>query len=186
MLVAVGIVAGVILLLFLLWYGAEVLLLLFASILVAIFLRSLSDGVSKYTPLSSGWSLAVVIPMLLGLFGLWLWLLAPNVVEQTRQMMQSLAEARDQLEQLLARYDGAQQILDQTPSLNDVISSQTNIFSRITGIFSTGLEMLTNFVIIIAVGFYLAVNPGLYVNGLVRLVPPDNRPRAREVLNALG
>lgn len=182
----VGIATGVFLLLLLLWYAADVFLLIFTSILVAIFLRGLSEWLSKFVPLSPGWSLGVVVVILSGLIGLGGWLLAPNIAEQTGQMMQSLAEARQQLEQRLARYDWAQRVLAQAPSVDELINGQTNIFSRVTGIFSTSLGVLTNFAIVIVIGFYLAANPGSYSNGFVRLIPPDNRPRAREVLHTLG
>jgi predicted PurR-regulated permease PerM len=185
-LVTAAIVTGIILLLFLLWYAADVLLLIFGSILVAVFLVSLSTVLSRYTPLSPGWSLATVIVILIGLVGLGAWLLAPRLAEQMGQMIQSLTEARQQLEQYLARYDWAQRLLAQTPPVDELISSQANIFSRVTGVFSAGLGILTNFAIVVAVGFYLASNPGLYQAGVVRLVPLDKRPRAREVLHVLG
>ncbi|MCL4302165.1 MAG: AI-2E family transporter [Anaerolineae bacterium] len=185
-LLTAAIVTGIILLLFLLWYAADVLLLIFASILVAVFLAGLSNALSRYTPLSPGWSLAVVIVILIGLIGLGVWLLAPRLAEQTGQMIQSLTEARQQLELYLARYDWAQRLLAQTPPVDELISRQANIFSRVTGVFSSGLGILTNVAVVVAVGFYLASNPGLYQAGVVRLMPLDKRPRTREVLHVLG
>ncbi|HXG83002.1 MAG TPA: hypothetical protein VNI84_03150, partial [Pyrinomonadaceae bacterium] len=49
------------LLLFVLWQGAEIVLLVFAGLLLAIFLRSLSGFIKRYTPLSENWSLTVVL-----------------------------------------------------------------------------------------------------------------------------
>ncbi|MGH6611543.1 MAG: AI-2E family transporter, partial [Burkholderiaceae bacterium] len=45
---------------------------------------------------------------------------------------------------------------------------------------------IVNVLIIIFVGLYLAAEPRLYTNGLVRLVPIRHRPRAQEFLSALG
>jgi predicted PurR-regulated permease PerM len=70
-LVAVGITTSAALLLLLLWYAVDVLLLAFAGILLAIFLRGLSDWVSEHTPLSGGWSLAVVTLGLIFFSGYW-------------------------------------------------------------------------------------------------------------------
>ena len=58
-LIRAGIVTAIALLL-LLWYAVDVLLV-FAGILLAVFLYGLPDGVSRYTRLSEGWSLAAVM-----------------------------------------------------------------------------------------------------------------------------
>ena len=44
-----------------LWRGADILLEAFAGVLVAVFLASLTDWLSRQTRLSYGWSLAVVV-----------------------------------------------------------------------------------------------------------------------------
>jgi predicted PurR-regulated permease PerM len=55
-------------LLLLLWYTVEVLLLVFAGVLLAVFLRSLSDGLSHYTPLRGNSALLVVVITLVTIF----------------------------------------------------------------------------------------------------------------------
>ncbi len=59
--VALGIFAAFALLAIVLWQGAEVFLLVFAGLLLAIFLRSLSDFLNERTPLSCSWALTVVL-----------------------------------------------------------------------------------------------------------------------------
>lgn len=60
-LMVVGMAATVVVVGLFLWAVIDVLLLTFAGILFAIFLRSLSEGVCAYTPLTEGWALAVVV-----------------------------------------------------------------------------------------------------------------------------
>ncbi len=69
MLIGVGITVAVLLVPLLLWYAIDVLLLVFAGILLAIFLRGLSDKLSERTGLSGGWSLAVVVLALVAIIG---------------------------------------------------------------------------------------------------------------------
>jgi predicted PurR-regulated permease PerM len=45
---------------------------------------------------------------------------------------------------------------------------------------------LTNLLIVLIVGLYLAVEPGVYLRGFLRLVPPRRRPRTREILLAVA
>src|SRR5436305_11300115 len=72
------------------WYAVDLLLLVFAGALLAVFLRGLSDGLSRHTPLSDSWSLAVVVLTLLAVFGVGAWLLAPDVSVQLDQVIELL------------------------------------------------------------------------------------------------
>jgi predicted PurR-regulated permease PerM len=72
MLLTVATVTAVVLGLALVWSAIEVLLLVFAGILLATVLRALADLLADYTPLSSGWSLLIVLLALLGALGGWL------------------------------------------------------------------------------------------------------------------
>src|SRR4029453_356333 len=59
-LATVAVVAAALLLLLLVWYGVSVVLLVFASVLLAIFFANVSHFVSRHTALAYGWSLALV------------------------------------------------------------------------------------------------------------------------------
>jgi predicted PurR-regulated permease PerM len=72
------------------------------------------------------------------------------------------------------------------PEPNDVLPESSHIFSRVTGIVSSTLGAVANFLIVLVVGLYLAVEPHRYARGLVRLVPEGHRQRAREVVAELG
>jgi predicted PurR-regulated permease PerM len=51
---------------------------------------------------------------------------------------------------------------------------------------SAAVGGLTNLLIVLIVGLYLAVEPGVYLRGFLRLVPPRRRPRTREILLAVA
>ncbi|MGH8594307.1 MAG: hypothetical protein ACREV3_10745 [Gammaproteobacteria bacterium] len=59
-LIVIGIVVAIVVLLALLWFVVDVLLLAFAGILLAIVLRTPADWLSRHSPLSPGWSVAIV------------------------------------------------------------------------------------------------------------------------------
>lgn len=185
-LAAVGITATVALLLLLLWYAVDVLLLAFAGILLAIFLRALSVWLSGRTPLSGGWSLAVVILALVSVLGAGAWLLAPDVAEQVDQLSESVPRSAQQLGQRIERYAWGRQLLAQVPTTGELLSDKSNVLARVTGVFSTTFGLIAGVVIVLFVGLYLAADPQLYAGGLVRLVPANKRGRAREVLSEVG
>jgi predicted PurR-regulated permease PerM len=55
-----------------------------------------------------------------------------------------------------------------------------------TRIFSTTFGALAGLLVFLLVGLYLAVEPSLYTEGVIRLVPIAKRARAHEIVQALG
>lgn len=183
---AVGIITLAIFLSLLLWYAADVLLLAFAGILLAIFLRSLSDWVSESTPLSGGWSLGVVVVGLISILTIGIWLLAPGVADQIDELQKKLPQSVRQLERHVESYEWGRKALAQVPNANELVPDKADVLARVTGVFSTTFGAIANFFIIIFIGLYVAAEPRLYSDGLIRLVPLNRRQRAREVLDEVG
>jgi predicted PurR-regulated permease PerM len=77
-------------LLLLLWYVVEVLLLVFAGMLLAVFLRGLSDGLCQYTLLRDNSALLVVVITLVAIFGVGIWFLTPQLGAQIMQLTETL------------------------------------------------------------------------------------------------
>ncbi len=111
MLIAVSILAAVALIILLLQLAVDVLLLLFAGLLVAIFLRTISDWVSEHTPLSPGWALFAVVLVLLALAAGGGWLFAPRISVQVDQLTTQLPKAVDRLRQQLAQFGWGQWLI---------------------------------------------------------------------------
>lgn len=185
-LVAVSVAAGVFILLALLWYAADVLLLVFAAVLLAVALRGLASLVGRVTNLSESWSLALVTALLLSALAGVAILLAPRVSEQVDELAGNLPRAFDALAERANRYGWARRLMAELPPPDQLLKGGGGVLARVTGVFSTALGSLVNAAIIISVGAYLAADPRLYTSGLLRLVPPGGRERAREVLTRLG
>src|SRR5690348_17317865 len=80
-----GIVLGLLALALFLWYALDVLLVVFAGVLLGVFFRSLADWVSQLTGIPVRWSLAIVMVMLVGLLAGAGWLVVPQIVGQADQ-----------------------------------------------------------------------------------------------------
>lgn len=176
----------IVLLLLLFWYAIDVFLLIFAGILLAIFLCALSDWLSQHAPLSRGWSLAIVVIVLVSVIGLFGWLLAPSLAEQIDELSQTLPRSIQKLRQSVEQYGWGRRILDRTPSFEDLMPDKSDVLAKATGVFSTTFGLIVNVVVILFVGLYLAVNPKLYKEGFVHLFPLRKRQRISEVLDAVG
>jgi predicted PurR-regulated permease PerM len=160
--VVVGITIAIILLLLFVWFSFQVLLLVFAGILMAIFLHGLADWLSERTRLSRGWSLAVVLLGLLGLIALGVWRLAPEVAEQVDQLAEQIPQSLQQLRQYIERYGWGRQLLATAPGPDELMNSGGGLLARITGIFSSTIGAIGSFFVILFIGIYLAIEPQLY------------------------
>lgn len=185
-LLVVGITATVVVTFLLLWYAIYALLLLFASILLAVSLYALGSWLSRHTRLPYGASLAlVVLTLIIILSGLVL-LLAPRVATQAQQLASDIPQSLRQLESYVGQFAWGEQIIDKTPSAEELLGDKSDVMSRAGGLFSTTFGVLSSVFIILIIGVFIAADPHLYIGGILRLVPVGGRDRAREVIDALG
>jgi predicted PurR-regulated permease PerM len=177
--VATGFVVAVTVFLIVFWQALYVLLLMFAGVLLAIVLRTFTNGFSSLTRLPDGWSLACVLILLTVFFGGVGMLVVPSLVQQVHEFQTNQAEAIDQFRAWVARMFGA-------GSDQEATGWAGAILERVGGIFSSTLGLISGLLLIIFVGIFLAAQPEMYVRGLLRLLPVEKRGRAAEVLDELG
>jgi predicted PurR-regulated permease PerM len=182
----VGGVALALLTIFLLARAAvDVLLLAFAGTLIAVILRSLAELVAGHTRMGPRVALAAVVLTLLAALGLGGWALAGQVAEQTDQLVVTIPDTVRQSTDWLRQYSWGQWLLGQAQDPAQLLRP-ANLISNVRSIFSTTAGALAGLVIVLFLGLYLAIEPRLYLRGLLSLLPPARRDRGREVLDALG
>lgn len=170
----------------LLWFAANVLLLAFAAILLAVLLGDASVRLQTWLPLSRGLALGLVVLLILTVLGLAGWLAAPGVVEQTNLLFDTLSRSLERLQASLQGYGFLQNLWGKLPSPETMATQASAMLTR-AGVFFSGIfGALASVVIIAFVGVYLAARPGSYINGIVRLFPAEKRPRTREIMHEIG
>ena len=179
-------VIGIVLLLLLAWQAIDMLLVVFTGILLALFLRGLGEFVCEHLHWSYGWSLAAVILGLLIITAVTGSLLAPEISRQAANLTDQLPQAVSQLEDQLRASSWGQQILRLVQVGGKTGISAHTALSRASGVLSSSFGFLAGVVVAFFVGIYVAVAPSLYSRDLIRLFPPNSRPRAREVLDVTG
>jgi predicted PurR-regulated permease PerM len=171
-LVATCIVAGVALVLVLVWYVADVLLCVFAGILVSILLRGFNQSVTRNTGLGRGLSLALVSLTLLALLAAGVRLIGGSVGAHISELQQQLPRAVESMRRFVEQYDWGQSAIESLPSLREWFASRRGtIVSGVTGLASTTLGVVVNVVVVIIISLYLAAQPAMYTGGIKRLLP---------------
>lgn len=176
----------VVLLILLLLQAAQVLLLVFAGILLATLFRGLTDWLVKKTgmPEKVALALSIVVPIIL--LGIAIWFKAADISSQASQLADRLPQAIGTLKQRLLQYSWIEQAWNNKQKLQQMIPRQSSGINMVTSFFSSTFGMFGNLVIILFIGLFLSINPHLYIDGAVRLFPINRRDRARAILVATG
>ena len=164
-------VAGLILLA---WRLADVLLLGFGGVLVAVLLRHLAKGLGRRTRLPVGAALAAVVLGLALMAVFFVASVGPQVAEQFEQLWLALPQALERFRGFVARYDWGRDLLTAGGQ-----PRAGTLLGMATGLLGTVFNALTDALLVLVVALFLAADPATYRRGLLRLVPPARRPRAR-------
>jgi predicted PurR-regulated permease PerM len=185
--IAVAIAMLGILALGLFWYAAQVLLVLFAGLLVAVGLAGLADWVAARTRLWRGAALGLVVVAVVAVLGLGVWGLADQVAKEAATLIDTLPRAIEHARETLASSVAGRFLLDRLPRADEASDQVVGHASRVVGVtVGTTLGLLTNVVLLLFVALYVAANPSLYARGVAALVPRGHRARIAHLLATLG
>lgn len=163
----------------------SVVLLVFGSIIIAVFFRGLAELIETYVPVPSSVALALaLLGPLLGLTGI-LWLTGPDVVTQMSELSEQLPQAQQEAKDRFLDYTWGQALLDEVDSVQTLVSGDGGWLAQVTRMVSSTLSAVTQLLLALLLGIYLAVHPAPYVQGFLHLIPINHRERTGEVLSAL-
>lgn len=166
------------------WFGASILLLAFAAVLLAVLLGLLRDGVRRATRLGPRLSLTIVLVVLLAAAtGIGFWV-APALADQFDELQERLDESVRKIEGWFDRNAEALPVEDLSEVPEEV--SDGGIWSPVMGLFSGTLSAVGAFLLVLLLAAFLAYDPPLYLGGVLRLVPRQRRRRVAEILAAIG
>jgi len=187
-LITIAFVVLTILIIALLYYAFDVILLIFAAALLAIFLRGLAEIVGRFINVSEGWLVLIVSGLLIGIVAGAIALLAPDVAEQAQHLRDELPRSAQAASNYIAQFGWGRTLLDQLPSFDDVRQNinPSALLSGVGGFFSSTVGAVGNFFIVILLAIYLASEPRFYIRGLIKLFPKPKRHRATQVVGAVG
>ena len=165
-------------------FAINALLVIFFGILLAIVLERLTRMVRRL-----GLSHAVAFPIVLlglaALIGLSAWFLGARITGRVDQLVEQLQVAWQSSKQWLGQSGWGRAALESVPSLQQLFSGGWSSLSGLNVLFTTVSGMFATTFIIVCLGIYFAVEPGLYRRAFLHLVPKAGRKRADEVVHAV-
>jgi predicted PurR-regulated permease PerM len=160
-----------------LWETREYVLVSFAGVLFAIFLRGLSERIQAMFPrLPAIASLGLVTAALLLIGALAVWALLPSLSAQANRLAEELPAAVTRLQDALAASSVGRSAL---PHLREIA---TDVFAQTSSLFGFTAHFAADFFVFFFVGIYVAADPQLYFEGVVSLFPEARRVRVSLLL----
>ena len=182
---ACGLVVATVLLLALLYYTFDVVMLVFAAALLAIFLSGLADIIKPYVPLGDGLRVLLVSVILLAIVGGTVALLSPSIADQGQHLREELPKSAESVRAYVSQYGWGRTLIEQLPTF-DQVKEKVNIstlLSGVGGVFTSTMGAVGNVAIVVLLAIYLASEPRFYSEGFVRLFPIPRRQRVTEILH---
>jgi predicted PurR-regulated permease PerM len=164
-----------------LWSISRVLLLVFAAVLIAVLLHALADVIRRWTRIPARWSLPLAVLLVVGIIAGLAVLFGAQIAGQGQQVLEQLPKATDAIGDRLG-------IPDIVNRMEDAIQANagTSVVSRMAGLGFTVVGGLTDCLLVIVAGIYLAADPDVYRRGLAKLFPPTQHGRIEDALDATG
>ena len=172
------------LLLGLLWLLSDVVLILFAAILLACQLAGAAALLSRSTRLPHGLSLALVILALVAVVALFSWWRGPVIMNEATVIAHQVRAQIGELWSRLDTIDALRGTLDRMKEMTDHVRS--HLAGYAASFVTTTLGGFGTALLIVVAGIYLAASPAMYVNGLLSLLPHGWREHGRAVLAKEG
>ncbi len=187
-LITCGIIILVVLLVLGIGYVIDIVMLAFAAILLAVFLRGLADLLRKKINIGEGTAVLFVSVLLLVVLAGSIALLAPSVARQAGHLREELPRSVQNIGQAISEFTWGKALMEQMPSPDELIESikSSNFLASLGGFFSSTAGIVANFFLTILLAIYLASEPRVYINGLTKLFPIDKRPRVEAVIDEIG
>jgi predicted PurR-regulated permease PerM len=174
------IVLGIVALAYAAYLLSGVLLLAFASVLIAVLLHALADVLARRTLVPERWSLlvaGVTLLLILATIGV---LFGTAIRGQISGVADRLPAALDEFTRGL----GIGEVSGRLPEM--LGGDGGNFAGRIASLGSTLLGAIADALLVVIASVFIAISPKVYRVGLVKLFPVSDHPRVEGALDASG
>lgn len=190
---AVGVLTLVILLALLLVRLADVWLLSFGGVLLAVALHGAGAAFAKRTPLPTSAAVAIVCVLFFVLSGISLWSMGPGFIDNLMQLREELPAALESARSFVSSHPELSQLIESTSQKVSNMKPGAGLLGRLGDLFSTALGALSTIggalvgiFVIGVIAIYAALSPQSYTGALLAAIPARHKERTQGVLSALA
>ena len=161
---------------------AEPLLLIFGGVVFAAILDGGTRLLGRVLPIGRGWRLLIVSLLALGFIAGTVWFAGVQLTAQFAALRDIVTLQINRLLALGATYGLGVETVQPQQLFEQAMSS----LGRLTSAVSSVLGGLTNLVMIVVIGLFIAVEPRIYERGMAWMLPSDIRARYYRTSDRIG
>ncbi|SDH82410.1 Predicted PurR-regulated permease PerM [Chryseobacterium taeanense] len=167
----------------LLAFGIDFFFMLFASVVLAVLLISITVKIKKWLTIKYAGALAITVLLItIVITGIGL-LMYPSLDEQVSQLQKDIPQSISKLQENLSHTSWGKDLLKNIKNPKELVKdNKEDIVNSTTAIFSTTLSSLANTFVVIVIALFFAVDPKLYKKGFLCLLPDKVVPKADKLI----
>lgn len=177
-----GIYALIVVLILLFKATFSVFLLILAGALIAIFFRGLSGLLCKKTGWKEGICLAISVAGTILLVIALFWLIGAKIQNQVTELSDKMPQMIDNAKAQLSQNPIGKKVVEKISSPGSAKKAQ----GLASTFFRSTFGVLGDIYVVLFLGIFFTVSPGIYKKGIVKLIPERGQDKGEEVLNKLG
>lgn len=180
--ITAAIFAFIIIMLLLINATFNVLLLILAGSLIAVFFRAFSSIIQRKTKWKEGICVAISIISTLLIVAALFWLIGAKVQLQLIELMDTLPKTLDKAKSWVNESSIGKKIYDQIFSEKSMDKAQVFL----PEFFQSTFGVLGDVYVVLFIGIFFTISPQTYTKGFVQIIPLQGQKKAQHVLNTLG
>jgi predicted PurR-regulated permease PerM len=159
----------------------NVLLMILAGVLIAVYFHGFGDLIERKTKLNRRLSMIISVGGSFVFLGTLLWFMGSKMQDQISVLSDSLPNT----------ITAAKVKMDETHTGRKILTylsgdNSEKLFSTAQQFFSTSFGVMGNLYVIILLAIFFTANPSIYKNGIIMLVPPKNKSLARVAIDRIS
>lgn len=175
------------------WLLSDVLTVVFAAALLAVILHGVAMLLHRYARLPYWAALAVTVVVIVAALGALVAMAGPGIVTQAAALQKALVTQWGALHDRMQQSNWGRLLLQQVPASlggekegGGMPSVPGSVAGSVAGFLGSAFGLSGTLAVVVIAGIYLAADPGIYVNGALRLFPVHYRPQAKELVETAG
>lgn len=165
------------------WHLSGLLLVVFGAVVIAVMLDAAASPLTRYLPLPHGVALALAVTVMAAVLTLLVWLFGAQLAGELGALREALPDAWARFQEWLATSPAGPVVLQVAEQAR---ASATGLVAKAGTLAMSASGNVTYLLLMVAGGIYLAAQPRLYRDGLLKLFPADRRPLMGDALDASG
>ena len=163
-------------------YTFNVLLLVLAGSLIAIFFRAVSSIIQRKTKWQEAVCVTISIISTLLVIAALFWLIGAKVQAQIIQLIDTLPKTIETVKGRLNDSSMGEKMIDEVSSKKSM--EKVQLFAG--KFFQSTFGVLGDLYVILFMGIFFTISPQIYTNGIVQLIPARGQKKTQQVLDKLA